>query len=360
MVRIRYPTSQRLIQRQCGLQEAADEHFFVQQETCLALWCGDKETLANAKRLYSSQFLKSERILRKKFVSPDFKWTIGRRLPTVLRSFLTTWFIEGNGQRTNNGIQRRTSKKRYKSLTTHVKERQGNSQSKQKNLQSKQENLPSKQVRMEQVIEKEQHAIQMEQLMEQRRRQVQRMSTTRIWHQLLKIGHDKVDIERLSRQELMNILAENLVVENLTFWWKLCEQKRIQIREMRMVQLKQYLVKVGYREEWIRNQPCVILREIVAKVKLAEEEKEEKRRQDEERQRHEEKNEQEEKEEKRRREQEEKHNVGKKNCVYNVRKKKKKRNTPLVGCFFTPCKNFKIIVSISPTLHLMMGDIDTV
>src|SRR6218665_441972 len=159
---------------------------------------------------------------------------------------------------------------------------------------------------MEQVIEKEQHAIQMEQLMEQRRRQVQRMSTTRIWHQLLKIGHDKVDLERLSRHEVMNILAENLVVENLTFWWKLCEQKRIQIREMRTVQLKQYLVKVDYREEWLRSQPCVILREIVAKVKLAEEEKEEKRRQDEERRRREEKKEQEEKEEKQRREQEEK------------------------------------------------------
>src|SRR6218665_1830390 len=139
---------------------------------------------------------------------------------------------------------------------------------------------------MKQLTEKEQHAIQMEQLMEQRHRQVQRMSTTRMWHQLLKLGHDKVDLERLSRQELMNILAENLVVENLTFWWKRCEQKRIQIREMRLVQLKQYLVKVGYREEWIRNQPCVIRREIVAKAKLAEEEQEEERRkQDEERRR---------------------------------------------------------------------------
>src|SRR6218665_136287 len=134
---------------------------------------------------------------------------------------------------------------------------------------------------MEQLTEKEQHAIQMEQLMEQRRKQVQTMSTTRIWHQLLKMGHNKVDLEGLSRQELMHLLAQDLVVESLTFWWKLCEQKRIQIPDMRMVQLKQYLVKVGYREEWLRNQPCVILREIVAKVKLAEEEKEEKRRQDE-------------------------------------------------------------------------------
>src|SRR6218665_3666888 len=45
-------------------------------------------------------------------VSPDFKWTIGRRLPTVLRSFLTTWFIEDNGKRTNNGNQRRSSRRK--------------------------------------------------------------------------------------------------------------------------------------------------------------------------------------------------------------------------------------------------------
>ena len=48
---IRYPASQRLIQRQCGVREATDEHFFVQQQTCLALWCEDNETLANAETL---------------------------------------------------------------------------------------------------------------------------------------------------------------------------------------------------------------------------------------------------------------------------------------------------------------------
>ena len=80
---------------------------------------------------------------------------------------------------------------------------------------------------MEQRIEKENHAIQMEQLMERRRRQVQRMNTTRIWHQLIKAGYDKVDLEGLLRQELMNILAEELALESLTFWWKLCEKKSI-------------------------------------------------------------------------------------------------------------------------------------
>src|SRR6218665_1285665 len=141
--------------------------------------------------------------------------------------------------------------------------------------------------------------------MERRRRQVQRMKTIRIWHQLIKAGYDKVDLERRSRQDLMNILAEKLVLDSLTFWWKLCEQKRFQIQEMRFVQLKQYLVKVGYREDWLRNQPRVVMMEIMAKVELAEEEKEKKRKQDEERLRRQEKKEQEEKEEKRRLEEKE-------------------------------------------------------
>src|SRR6218665_167052 len=158
---------------------------------------------------------------------------------------------------------------------------------------------------MEQVIEKEKHAIQMEQLMERRQRQVQRMSTTRIWHQLIKAGYDKVGLEGLSRQELMNILAEELALESLTFWWKLCEQKAFQIQEMRMVQLKQYVVKVGYSEEWLKNQPRVVMMEIMAKAKLAEEEIEEKPKQEEERRRRQEKKEQEEKEEKRRLEEKE-------------------------------------------------------
>src|SRR6218665_3661871 len=151
----------------------------------------------------------------------------------------------------------------------------------------------------------------MEQLMERRQRQVQRMSTTRMLHQLIKSGFSEVGLEGLSRQELINVLAEDLALESLTFWWTLCEQKRFQIQEMRMVQLKQYLDKVGYREDWIRNQPRVVMMEIMAKAKLAEEEKEEKqkqdekrrrqdeerRRQDEEKRRREEKREQEEKEE---------------------------------------------------------------
>src|SRR6218665_795193 len=154
----------------------------------------------------------------------------------------------------------------------------------------------------------------MEQLTKEHQKQIKRMSTSRIWHQLFKAGYDKVDLESLSRQELMNKLAEDLLWESFTFWWKLCEQKQLQIRETHTVQLKQYLVKVGYNEEWIRNKPRIVVMEIMAEVKLAEEEQdeerrrqdEERRRQDEEKRRREEKREQEEKEEKRKREQEEK------------------------------------------------------
>ena len=75
-------------------------------------------------------------------------------------------------------------------------------------------------------------------MIEQWRKQVQRMSTTRMWQQLIKTGYDKVGLEGLSRQEFMNILADDLLLESLTFWWKLCEQERIQIRETRTVRLK--------------------------------------------------------------------------------------------------------------------------
>ena len=74
-------------------------------------------------------------------------------------------------------------------------------------IKGRQENQQGKEVRMEQLIER-------------RRKQVQRMSTTRIWQQLINTGYDKVGLESLSRQELMNILAEDLLLESLTIWWK--------------------------------------------------------------------------------------------------------------------------------------------
>src|SRR6218665_3880105 len=86
--------------------------------------------------------------------------------------------------------------KRYKTLTTHVKERQ-------ENLQSKQENLQSKQIRMEQLTEKQQN-------------QVKKMSTARIRQRLVKAGFTEVGLKGLSREELMDTLAEHMIKQELS------------------------------------------------------------------------------------------------------------------------------------------------
>src|SRR6218665_127402 len=86
--------------------------------------------------------------------------------------------------------------KRYKTLTTHVKERQ-------ENLQSKQENLLSKQVRMEQLTEEQQ-------------KQVKKMSTARIRQRLIKTGFTELGLEGLSREELMDALAEHMIKQKLS------------------------------------------------------------------------------------------------------------------------------------------------
>src|SRR6218665_241546 len=87
-------------------------------------------------------------------------------------------------------------KKRYKTLTTHVKEGQ-------ENLQSKQENLLSKQVRMEQLTEEQQ-------------KQVKKMSTARIRQRLIKAGFTELGLEGLSREELMDALAEHMIKQELS------------------------------------------------------------------------------------------------------------------------------------------------
>src|SRR6218665_13061 len=75
--------------------------------------------VAEIKRLWRTQrdfilrnFWSRSRFYAVKFVSPDFKWTIGRRLPSILCSFLTSSLNEDNGQRANNGSQRRSSQRK--------------------------------------------------------------------------------------------------------------------------------------------------------------------------------------------------------------------------------------------------------
>src|SRR6218665_650733 len=84
----------------------------------------------------------------------------------------------------------------YKTMITHIKERQ-------ENLQSKQEHLLSKQVRMEQLTEEQQT-------------QVNKMSTARIRQRLIKAGFSELGLEGLSREELMNTLAERMIKQELS------------------------------------------------------------------------------------------------------------------------------------------------
>ena len=74
-------------------------------------------------------------------------------------------------------------------MNSHAKERQ-------ENLQSKQENLLSKQIRMEQLTEEQQ-------------KQVKKISTARIRQRLIKAGFTELGLESLSREELMDALAEH-------------------------------------------------------------------------------------------------------------------------------------------------------
>ena len=74
-------------------------------------------------------------------------------------------------------------------MTTHVKERQENSQSKQ---------------------------VRMEQLTEEQQKQVKKMSTARIRQRLIKAGFTEVGLEGLSREELMDTLAEHMTKQELS------------------------------------------------------------------------------------------------------------------------------------------------
>src|SRR6218665_373852 len=73
----------------------------------------------------------------------------------------------------------------------------------QENLQSKQGNSQSKQVRMEQLTEEQQ-------------KQVKKMSTARIRKRLIKAGFTELGLEGLSREELMNTLAEHMIKQELS------------------------------------------------------------------------------------------------------------------------------------------------
>src|SRR6218665_2363089 len=56
----------------------------------------------------------------------------------------------------------------------------------------------------------------MEQLTEEKQKQVKKMSTARIRQQVIKAGFTEVGLEGLSREELMDTLAEHMIKQELS------------------------------------------------------------------------------------------------------------------------------------------------
>src|SRR6218665_1068740 len=72
---------------------------------------------AEIKRLWRTQrdFILCNFLSRSGFFAVKFVCRLissGRRLPSILRSLLTSWLIEDNGQRTNNGRQHTSSQRK--------------------------------------------------------------------------------------------------------------------------------------------------------------------------------------------------------------------------------------------------------
>src|SRR6218665_967150 len=165
----------------------------------------------------------------------------------------------------------------YKTSTTHVKERQ-------ENLQSKQDNLLSKQVRMEQLTEEQQE-------------QVKKMSIARIRQRLIQAGFTEVGLEGLSRDELMDTLAEHKIKQELSS----SEEEEGAVGGAKVKKPPEQTVESDPLPTFV-NPPMTI--ESIMQMMMMMRQDDERRRQDEERRRREEKREQEEKEEKRRLEEE--------------------------------------------------------
>src|SRR6218665_683188 len=178
-------------------------------------------------------------------------------------------------------------KKRYKTLTTHVKERQ-------ENLQSKQENLLSKQVRMEQLTEEQQ-------------KQVKKMSTARIRQRLIKAGFTELGLEGLSREELINALAEHMIKQELS---SSEEEEEGAVGGAKVKKPPEQTVESDPLPTFVNPsmtmegimQMMIMMRQDEERRRRDEERRRLEEKKDEERRRREEKREQEEKEEKRRRE----------------------------------------------------------
>src|SRR6218665_153175 len=134
----------------------------------------------------------------------------------------------------------------------------------------------------------------MEQLTEEQQKQVKKMSTARIRQRLIKAGFTELGLEGLSREELMDALAEYMIKQELSSSEEE-EEEEGAVGGAKVKKLPEQTVEADPLPTFVN--PSMTMEGIMQMMMMMK---------DEERRRREEKREQEEKEEKRRREQEEK------------------------------------------------------
>src|SRR6218665_423747 len=131
----------------------------------------------------------------------------------------------------------------------------------------------------------------MEQLTEEQQKQVKKMSTARIRQRLIKAGFTELGLESLSREELMDALAEHMIKQELSSSDD--EEEEGAVGGAKVKKPPEQTVESDPLPTFVN--PSMTMEGIMQMMMMM-------MRQDEERRRREEKREQEEKEEKRRRE----------------------------------------------------------
>src|SRR6218665_3094108 len=152
----------------------------------------------------------------------------------------------------------------------------------------------------------------MEQLTEEQQKQVKKMSTARIRPRLIKAGFTEVGLDGLSREELMDTLAEHMIKQELSSSEEEGEGavggakvKKPPEQTVESDPLPTF-VNPPMTMESMMQMMMMMMRQDEERRRRDEERRRLEEKKDEERRRREEKREQEEKEEKRKREQEEK------------------------------------------------------
>src|SRR6218665_1701987 len=145
----------------------------------------------------------------------------------------------------------------------------------------------------------------MEQLTEEKQKQVKKMSTARIRQRLIKAGFTELGLEGLSREELMDALAEHMIKQELSSGEEEEEEEEEEkaIGGAKVKKPPEQTVESDPLPTFVN--PSMTMEGIIQMMMMMRQDKEKRRREQEEKE-EKRRREQEEKEEKRRREQEEK------------------------------------------------------